>query len=266
MSRLVELSALLAAARVVERGSDDLAAVKTLLAAGSASLGGARPKASIRDGDRLSIAKFPHQANGWNVMAWEATALDLAARCDIKTPPHRLERVGDASILLVERFDRSEHGRLPYISAMTLLDRTDGEDADYVEIAEAFAVHGSRVRDYLRQLWRRIAFCLAVNNTDDHLRNHGFLRAAGGWTLAPIFDVNPNPEPTERLTSIVGSTDRVGGLEALLGVARGEALEAWDRIRRVVSGWRTVAGANGISVKDQHRFADGLAATRGLTV
>jgi serine/threonine-protein kinase HipA len=271
--RMIELPALLAASRSVVRGGEDLSAIGLLMAAGSASLGGARPKASIRDGERLSIAKFPHEADQWDVMAWEATALDLASRCGIDTPPHRLETVGDASVLLVERFDRVGVQRVAYISAMTLLDRVDGEDGDYLEVAEILAAHGAQVVRDLQQLWRRVAFSLAVNNTDDHLRNHGFLRAKGGWTLAPVFDVNPNPDPgAHRMTSVIGATDRIGGLRALMASAdsfslrRAEAEATWDEICAVVAEWRRAATANGIRASEQRLFADALDAARSLAV
>lgn len=263
--RLVELPALLAATRAVTEDTDDFAAVNTLLAAGSASLGGARPKASVRDADRLAIAKFPHPGDAWDVMAWEATALDLAERCGVTTPPHRLHSVGGASVLLVDRFDRIRGRRVPYISAMTMLDRTDGQYGDYVELAETFAAHGARVRDDLRQLWRRIAFSVAINNTDDHLRNHGFLHTVGGWTLAPVFDINPNPDPTaHRVTSVVGATDRAGTLEALFAASdsfelpQAEARAIWDAIVGVVTGWRTIAVTNGIGGTEQREFAEVL--------
>lgn len=261
--RLVELPALLAAAQAVASDSDDLDAVKLLLAAGSASLGGARPKASVRTGDKLALAKFPHQADEWNVMAWEATMLDLAARCGISTPVHRLETIGSSSVLLLDRFDRDGPKRIPYISAMTLLNRRDGQDADYIEIGEALAAHGARVHDDLRELWRRVAFSVAVNNTDDHLRNHGFLHTTGGWVLAPMFDVNPNPVPSShRSTSVAGATDRSGCLAALLGCAdvfaltRMQADDIWSQVCNAVASWRTVASANGINVSEQNRFAD----------
>lgn len=124
----------------------------------------------------------------------------------------------------------------------------------------------------MRQLWRRIAFSVAVNNTDDHLRNHGFLRRGGGWALAPLFDVNPNPDPAaQRVTSVLGSTNRAGCLDALFAVrdsfeiGRSEAYETWDALRGGVAQWRAVAGANGIAPSEQRQFADVLDATRDLT-
>lgn len=262
---LIELPALLSATQRVDAESDDLEAVATLLAAGSASLGGARPKASIRDDGRLSIAKFPHRSDEWDVMAWEATALDISGRCGIATPAHRLESIGGASVLLVERFDRSAGHRVPYISAMTLLDRNDGQVADYVEMAEALAVHGSNVTADLRELWRRIALSLAINNTDDHLRNHGFLHVANGWQLAPVFDINPNPDAAaHRVIGVGGATDRATGLRNLVALAESFALDhsaardTWNEIREVVSEWRAIARGNGIATGEQRRFSDAL--------
>lgn len=263
--RMVDLPTLLAASREVATDANNVAAVKTLLAAGSASLGGARPKASVNHGGVLAIAKFPHPGDEWDIMAWEATVLDLAGMCGIATPVHRLVSVGDSSVLVTERFDRQGASRVPYISAMTLLNRSDGDPADYMELAEELTSHGARVRQDLRQLWRRIAFTLAVNNTDDHLRNHGFLRVPGGWALAPLFDVNPDPESAaHRATAIMGATQRGESLEELFATAEAfelqtsEADDVWSEVRAGVAQWRRVANANGLSVGQQERFADVL--------
>ena len=260
---LVELPRLLRAADAVSAGDDTLAPVKALLDAGTGSLGGARPKASVRDGPRLLIAKFPHREDHWNVMAWEMTVLDLAERAGIATPTRRLVRVGERPALLVERFDRSGSVRRAYISAMTLVSGTDGEAYDYLEVAEKLAEHGAAVTADLHRLWRRIAFFLAVNNTDDHLRNHGFLRAPGGWTLSPAFDVNPNPDPSApHATSIGYRAGRSAGLDALMGLVADFGLDS-SAARRIlaeiadaVSQWRQVAAGHGISHAEQALFAD----------
>jgi serine/threonine-protein kinase HipA len=266
--KLIDLPRLLNAADAVSRDAaagDDLAAIKALLDAGSGSLGGARPKASVGDGDRLHIAKFPHHSDEWDVMAWEMTALDLAERCGVRTPAHRLVDVSGRHVLLVERFDRDGGARVPYISAMTLLSGTDGEAHDYVEVAEALAEHGSAVTDDLRQLWRRIAFSVALNNTDDHLRNHGCLYRSGGWTLSPVFDVNPNPDPgANRVTSINFVTDPTVVRDALLaaapyfGVDSDAAQGILDEVDAAIAGWRDVAARNGLSDTELRRFADVL--------
>ncbi len=266
--KLIELPRVLQATDDVARsgaGDDDLAAVKLLLDAGSASLGGARPKASVRDGDRLLMAKFPHHSDEWDVMAWEMTALDLAERAGLPTPARRLIDVGGRKVLLLDRFDRTGDRRVPYTSAMSLLCGQDGGSYDYVELAEAVTDHGSAVVDDLRQLWRRIAFSIAVHNTDDHMRNHGFLHSAGGWTLAPVFDVNPNPDSaTERATTINFTASGDAELEALTEAAGHFDLEAdaavqvWAEVREAVRGWRQVAVRNGIGDAELRLFQDVL--------
>jgi len=143
--KLVRLPELLNASRQVDGDTDDAAAIKVLLDAGSGSLGGARPKASVRDDESLLIAKFPDASDDWSVMAWEKTALDLAERAALRVPPRRLEPIGTDPVLIVERFDRDGDRRIPYISAMTMLGSTDGVDSDYLELAEAVGDHGADV-------------------------------------------------------------------------------------------------------------------------
>lgn len=266
--KLLELPRVLQATDEVARSDgsdDDMAAVKLLLDAGSASLGGARPKASVRDGDKLLMAKFPHHGDEWDVMAWEMTALDLAERAGLPTPARRLLDVGGRQVLLLDRFDRTDDQRVPYISAMTLLNGTDGGTYDYLELAESLADHGSDVVDDLRQLWRRIAFSIAVHNTDDHLRNHGFLHRHGGWTLAPVFDVNPNPDPAvERVTTINFTASREAELEALIEASayfhlnRDEAQKVWLDVLDAVRDWRLVAERNGVPDTELRLFQDVL--------
>jgi len=171
-----------------------MAAIRDLLDAGSGSLGGARPKASVADGDRLLLVKFPHRNDDWDIMAWEKTALDLADAAGLPTPPHRLAKVGRRNVLVLDRFDRDGERRNPYVSAMTLIAGRDGDSHDYTDIAEYLPEHGSNVVSDMTGLFRRAAFSVAIHNTDDHMRNHGFLFHGAGWQLAPVFDVNPNPD------------------------------------------------------------------------
>lgn len=262
--KLMELERLLDASRVVATPDAD-EAVATLLAAGSGSLGGARPKASVTDGDVLHLAKFPQAGDRWDVIRWEAVALDLAAACGLSVPAHRLVEVGDVPVLVVERFDRDGDARVPYLSAQSLMGRRPGAVGDYLELGEAVAEHGSDVAADLAALWRRIAFSLAVNNVDDHLRNHGFLRAPGGWTLSPVFDVNPDPRPAmARATPIAGTAASEAGVAALLanaarfGLDAGAAEGHWQNVRNVVAGWRTAAAAVGLSSHEQDTFTPAL--------
>lgn len=261
---LVELPRLMRAADSVARGGEaDLAAIKELLDAGSGSLGGARPKASVRDGDRLLIAKFPHPGDEWDVMAWEKTALDLAKLAGIRTPHTQLLRVDGASVLLLERFDRHDAQRVPYISAMTLLGARDGDVHDYTEIAEVLVDHATAPKEDLRELWRRIAFSVAIHNTDDHLRNHGFLRAGAGWELAPAFDVNPNPDTgTQRVTGIGGARAGADEVAALLRYAEvfdldvHRAQSVLGEVTSAIEGWRGVAARNGVTSTETARFQE----------
>lgn len=262
--KIIELPKLLRAADAVARGEDDLAAIKDLLDAGSGSLGGARPKASVRDGDRLLIAKFPHHNDDWDVMAWEKTALDLAERAGIETPPREITLVGGKAVLILERFDRDRGRRLGYMSAMTMVEGRDGVPGDYLELAETLTEFGSRTGDDLRQLWRRIAFSIAIHNTDDHLRNHGFLRdGSSGWRLSPAFDVNPNPDVSaQRVTGIGGAHQRDDELEGLMTYADSFRVSAADAKRILgnvldaTSDWRRVASDNGVAASELPRFTD----------
>lgn len=265
--QLVSLPRLLAASDQVADGAgpDDLAAVTTLLDAGSGSLGGARPKASVRgDNGALLIAKFPHPEDRWDVMAWEMTMLDLARRAGLQVPRARLTKVGPRHVLLLERFDRTPGGgRLGYISAMTLLSAHDGDERDYDDIAQLLPESGAAVKDDLAELFARVVFYVAVHNTDDHLRNHGFLRQRGGWTLSPVFDVNPNPDLSRRrVTSVLGAADADAEVEALLDFAAEcrlspvQAREVIELVVAAVAGWRTTASRNGIPPNEIALFGD----------
>lgn len=267
--KLIELPRLLHAADAAGR-ADDFAAIKALLDAGTGSLGGARPKASVRDGDRLLIAKFPHPDDQWDVMAWEKTTLDLAAKAGIRVPETTLTKVDGRSVLLLDRFDRQWPGRIPYLSAMTLLEARDGDSHDYTEIAETLPEVGSATTADLRELWRRIAFSILVNNTDDHLRNHGLIHEPGGWRLSPAFDMNPNPDTAaQRQTAVAGSYTREDALESLR--AYGEefrltttaANQILHQVTSAVTHWRGIATANGIRSNEMTLFADAFRSPTG---
>lgn len=260
--QMVELSDLYDAARAVDEGADADTAINTLLDAGSGSLGGARPKASVADGNTLYVAKFPRSDDPWDVMRWEAVALDLADSAGLRTPPHDLHEVGDVPVLLVERFDRDGEHRIPFLSARTLIGARDDAARDYLELVDALTAHGSDVKADLDELWRRIAFSIALNNVDDHMRNHGALRGPGGWTLSPVFDVNPDARPAApSASSIAGEVSFDGRLSALMataarfGLSDDDARERWHRVVEVVSTWRSAASARGISVTAQDEFA-----------
>ena len=170
--------------------------LRQLLAPGS-SLGGARPKASVQAPDgSLWIAKFPSKHDEWNSGAWEIVVHDLAVKCGLNAPEAKLETFSDTgSTFLIKRFDRTGRRRIHFSSAMALLGKTDGDGAEsvsYLDMAAFIKSNGASPKQDLKELWRRIVFNMAVSNTDDHLRNHGFLLTDNGWTLSPQYDVNPN--------------------------------------------------------------------------
>lgn len=262
---LIALPRLLRAADKVAREDDGLAEVKALLDAGSGSLGGARPKASVADGGHLAIAKFPHPGDDWDVMAWEAVALELAETSGIDVPARRVLHVDGQAVLLVRRFDRIGTQRVGYLSAMSLIGAQDGEHRDYVEVAEALAEVGAAPAADLEQLWRRVAFSIAINNTDDHLRNLGFLHEPAGWRLSPAFDLNPNPYRTPRVTGILGAVDRHESGAALLEAAPAFGLDPASvravlaDVQRAVAGWVDVARAHGVRDVEVELMADAFA-------
>lgn len=169
-------------------------ALRLLLAPGS-SLGGARPKASVRDaGGGLAFAKFPARTDVLDAVRWEAVALQLAERAGVVVPRRRIEVVAGKPVLVVARFDRRAAGRVPFLSAMSALTATAHETRCYLELVDFLRQHGACPRADMRQLWRRVVFNILISNTDDHLRNHGFLHRPGaGWALSPAYDLNPFP-------------------------------------------------------------------------
>lgn len=265
---LTELPELLRIAADYERHEDvGLAEIRRLVGAGS-SLGGARPKTHVRDTDgRLAIAKFPSEGDAWDVMAWERVALDLAAAAGITVPTSRLVTIAGRQVLVLDRFDRAPDGRrIGYVSAMTMLEAVDHDPRTYLDIAEAIEQHSDQVVADLHELWRRMVLGVLLHNTDDHLRNHGFLHAGGGrWRLAPAFDINPNPDPATHAT-ILSEAHPESTLVAALDVApyfRLDAAAARRALTHVVEGvrqWRDVAARHGMSRSQVNRMEPAFAA------
>ena len=242
-----------------ERDTADYEDLMRLLRAGS-SLGGARPKAHVLDAaGHVSIAKFPSvNSDTWNVMAWEKVALDLARDAGVTVPDSQLIRIGDRNVLVIDRFDRRGAARVGYASAMTMLEASDGDLRSYLEIAEVIEERSTAAAADLRQLWRRIAFSILISNTDDHLRNHGFLHERGdSWMLSPAFDLNPNPHPGSKdLSTAIDYTDTRASVDTLMSVAAyfrldtSDALEVLAKVIRAVARWRTVANFHGLLQQD----------------
>lgn len=194
-------------------------------------------------------------------MAWEKTALDLAADAGIAVPRSQLLDVEGYSVLLLHRFDRDGADRVGYSSAMTLLSSEDGQSRDYLEVADAMSTVSDRTDDDLEQLWRRIAFSVAIHNTDDHLRNLGYLRQGRGWRLSPAFDLNPNPVVGDRRVTSIGGVDIVGEEGATLlriapefGLSETRARAVLDEVVGAVRGWREAARVNHVVDRELERF------------
>ncbi len=261
---LIDLPKLLAATQRVANDIDTEDDLRLLLAPGS-SLGGARPKASVRDRDgHLAIAKFPGEGDGHNVVLWEALALTLAAKAGLTTATWRPVTVAKRPTLLLRRFDRSQHARIPFLSAMSMLGAKDGDPHSYLEIADALRQNGAAPREDMRELWGRIVFSVLISNTDDHLRNHGFLyEGRNGWRLSPLYDVNPVPADLRPrvLTTAINEDDGTASLDLALEVAPyfglkpQQASQIARRIGDAVSSWREEAATLGIRKTEITRMA-----------
>jgi serine/threonine-protein kinase HipA len=237
VASLRELEAV--ARAITAKRIDDLDALRrwlSVLVAPGASLGGARPKANFTDDDRsLWIAKFPAKDDERDIGAWELIAHDLAQRSGIDVPPARTQFFGDEyHTFCVKRFDRAREQRRFYASAMAMLRKDESEGTSYLEIAEFLHHRGAKqfVAADLEQLFRRVAFNVAIGNRDDHLRNHGFILTASGWRLAPAFDVNPNIEKTEHVLNL-DETDNRPSLATVIETSEWYSLSK-DRGARIV--------------------------------
>ena len=242
-----------------------------LLAPGS-SLGGARPKASVvNEQGRLWMAKFPSGQDTHDVGAWEAVVNTLAQQAGLTVARGQAQRFGSRHhTYLSERFDRTAtHERVHFASAMTLLGYQDGTDhqdgASYLELAAFLMRHGAQVEEDLTELWRRIVFNICVANTDDHLRNHGFLLTAHGWRLSPAYDLNPVPYG-RGLTLNISETENALDLQLALEVApffrlalpQAELIMA--EVVAAVRSWRAVAVRYQISREEQELMANAFRA------
>lgn len=260
----IELVRLLSAAERVVEDKDTDQDLRLLLAPGS-SLGGARPKASVRDKDsHLAIAKFPRRDDDYNTVVWEAVSLALARRAGITVPEGRIETVGDKPVLLLRRFDRDRGNRIPFLSSMSMLGAKDNEIRSYLEIVDALRQHGAAPKDDIRALWRRLVFNVLISNTDDHLRNHGFLyEGPAGWRLSPAYDLNPVPvdiKPRILMTTI-NEDDNTASLALAFEVAGyfelddAAARKIAGEVGRVVSEWRAEAARHGLAKPELDRMA-----------
>ncbi|PJB20141.1 MAG: toxin HipA [Flavobacteriaceae bacterium CG_4_9_14_3_um_filter_33_16] len=232
-----------------------------LMAPGS-SLGGARPKANILDENKdLWIAKFPSKNDTIDKAAWEYLAYQLAIKAGIHMAPSKIEKItGHFNTFFTKRFDREDGKRVHFASAMTMTgnneDTIRDHQASYLELAEFIQNHGAMIYENLEQLWRRIVFNIAISNTDDHLRNHGFILTSLGWVLSPAYDLNPSIDKDGLALNI--DTDNnaldydlaknVGAFFRLTEVQMDSIL---TEVKMAVSSWDKEADKIGITKKEQ---------------
>jgi serine/threonine-protein kinase HipA len=260
VASLRELEAV--AKEITAKRLDDLDALRRWLAvlvAPGASLGGARPKANFTDTDQsLWIAKFSAKDDERDVGAWESLAHGLAQRTGIDVPPARTKAFGgEFHTFCVKRFDRVGHRRRFYASAMAMLRKDQSEGTSYLDMAEFLHHRGAKqyVEADLEQLFRRVAFNVAIGNRDDHLRNHGFILTSSGWRLAPAFDVNPNIEKAEHVLNLDESDNRpslatVVKTAEWYSLSKDRGAKIVGEITEVTRRWREVAARAKIARAD----------------
>jgi len=269
---LMEVGLLMRASRAVESNTETEGDLAYLRGHGT-SLGGLRPKCALIDEDgSLAIGKFPSIADQRAVTKGEVLALRLARHAGIRVAEARLIEADGCAVAVIRRFDRQPSGgRIAYCSAATLLgvDRGDSSQHSYSEIADAIRIHGAEAQDDIEELWRRIAFSIAINNVDDHLHNHGFLYADNGrWRLSPAFDINPFPERVREMkTWITEDSGPAAALEILRSaaphfrVSRRRADGIIAEITASVARWRTVGAELGMTTGELERFAEAFEPT-----
>ncbi len=248
-----------AAARIEQRKEMSNEDLRQLAGAGG-SIGGARPKANIQEGDTLWIAKFSSIGDQNPIERIEVATLHLARECGLRAPDSRLmlENTG-YPVALIRRFDRRGRTRIPYFSARTALDRSGAEQGSYTEIAEAIRVISKAARTDLHELWARMLFNVLVTNTDDHLKNHGFIYAGDGlWRLSQLFDVNPQAERHRYLkTAIMEGEPFAASIDLALAAAeffdleQAEAqLRARDMATLIAERWKVLMRQFGVRAED----------------
>jgi len=234
----------------------------SVLMAPASSLGGTRPKANILDANKnLWIAKFPSKTDNIDKAAWEFLAYQLATKAGIQMAPCRRERIlGKHHTFFTKRFDRENGHRIHFSSAMTMTgnneDTIRDNPASYLDIAEFISNYGVNIEANLHQLWRRIIFNIAISNTDDHLKNHGFILTKEGWILSPAYDLNPSIDNAGLALNIDTSNNQ---LDFDLAKSVGEYFRLNDnqmeliiqQVLGVTTKWKTMANDLGISRSEQ---------------
>jgi len=261
---MIELGRLLQITERILRDEETDEDLQMIFAPGS-SLGGARPKASVLDPrGRLSIAKFPKETDEYSIEVWEAIAMQLAARAGIRTPEHELITVAEKPVLLSRRFDRDGGTRIPFLSALSMMSLKDGDHGSYPELVDILTQYGAEASTDAQQLYRRMVFNVMISNVDDHLRNHGFLwKGPGGWTLSPVYDLNPTPIDVHQriLTTNISLDEATCDLDLVLsvaeyfGLARDGAKAIIKAVAAATATWREVAAAKKARPAEIRRMA-----------
>lgn len=239
------------------------------------SMGGARPKATIEDGQNLWLGKFPARDDRFNLQRVELATLELARQCGLHVARARLQEVGGSDVLMVQRFDRSytENGYLRFglVSALTVLgcgdSHLDRERWSYPLLADNLRRWSQKPQSDCNELFRRMVFNAAVTNNDDHPRNHALLHSQKGWRLSPAYDLVPAPVVSlERrdLALTVGRYGRTASIYNLLsqagnfGLSVQDARAEIDRIVEVIRRWRDTFLACGVSARDAGYIAPAM--------
>lgn len=261
---LIDLGRLLRITERVLRDEETEEDLQLIFAPGS-SLGGARPKASVLDQHgRLSIAKFPKETDEYSIETWEEVALRLAERAGVATPDHGLIQVAGKPVMLSRRFDRTEAGRIPFLSAMAMMGARDGDRGSYPEMVDALVEHGAQAKADAQALYRRVAFNVLISNVDDHLRNHGFLwLGKAGWSLSPAYDLNPVPADLKSrvlstnidLDEATCSIDLLESAAAYFSLSLAGARAIIKEVAAATGTWREVARAVGARAAEITRMA-----------
>ena len=267
---LTDIRELIAASSEIEKSEDEnrlpeMRWIAQLVQPGS-SLGGARPKASVIDENRiLCIAKFPSRKDDYDVGLWEHFSHLLAKKAGVNAAETRVISTSDKyHTLLSRRFDRREEGkRIHFASAMTLLGLNDGNNANtghgYLDIVDFILQNCTNVEDNLQELYRRVAFNICIGNSDDHFRNHGFLLTGKGWTLSPAYDMNPTLNEYQSL--LINSNTNKSDLNDLLNsceeymLQKHIAQQIISEVLNAVKEWRALVTKLGIAKSDQERFS-----------
>ena len=266
---LTDIRSLVAASQEIERceNANTLPEKKWIqqLVHPGTSLGGARPKATVVDEKGVMyVAKFPSRNDDYDVALWEHLCHQLASKAGIDAATTRVVATGERyHALLSRRFDRNgTNRRIHFASAMSMLGLTDGCDAQtgngYLDIVDFILQNCCHVSENLHQLYRRVAFNVAVRNTDDHFRNHGFLLTPQGWTLSPAYDMNPTTNDYQSL--LINSTTNKSDLQFLLDsseeymINRNDAQRIIEEVVETIKQWKPLAVSLGVSTREMDIF------------